>query len=156
LPLSFITTTRMYKGKDTVCFIDPGFPVHKQQCKVLGIPFRKLRCVQFRGEKLREKSLRRSSQRVTLLPCCIPTPTTPPGSAFTETELKIIGELANKYNVVVMEDLAYFAMDFRQDFSVARAAALPAFGGQLYRQLRAVYFQLQGLQLCRAEDRHDG
>jgi len=31
--------------------------------------------------------------------------------------LQIIGELANKYDVVVMEDLAYFAMDFRKDMS---------------------------------------
>jgi aspartate/methionine/tyrosine aminotransferase len=31
--------------------------------------------------------------------------------------LKIIGELADKYDVVVIEDLAYFAMDFRLDLS---------------------------------------
>ena len=34
-----------------------------------------------------------------------------------EEELKIIGELANQYDVVVVEDLAYFAMDFRRDLS---------------------------------------
>ncbi len=31
--------------------------------------------------------------------------------------MKIIGELATKYNVVIMEDLAYFGMDFRKDYS---------------------------------------
>jgi aspartate/methionine/tyrosine aminotransferase len=31
--------------------------------------------------------------------------------------LKIIGELANKYNIIVIEDLAYFGMDFRKDYS---------------------------------------
>jgi aspartate/methionine/tyrosine aminotransferase len=31
--------------------------------------------------------------------------------------LQIIGELATTYDVIVLEDLAYFAMDFRQDLS---------------------------------------
>jgi len=31
--------------------------------------------------------------------------------------LQIIGELANEYDVIVMEDLAYFGMDFRRDLS---------------------------------------
>ena len=33
-----------------------------------------------------------------------------------EEELKIIGELATKYDAVVMEDQAYFCMDFRHPF----------------------------------------
>ena len=36
---------------------------------------------------------------------------------ITRDELKIIGELATKYDVIVMEDLAYFGMDFRRDMS---------------------------------------
>jgi aspartate/methionine/tyrosine aminotransferase len=35
---AFMTLTRMYPQKDTILFLDPGFPVHKQQCRVLGIP----------------------------------------------------------------------------------------------------------------------
>ena len=31
--------------------------------------------------------------------------------------MRIIGELATQYDVIVLEDLAYFAMDFRQDLS---------------------------------------
>ena len=31
--------------------------------------------------------------------------------------MKTIGGLANKYDVIVIEDLAYFGMDFRQDYS---------------------------------------
>jgi aspartate/methionine/tyrosine aminotransferase len=31
--------------------------------------------------------------------------------------LKIIAEMADKYNVIVIEDLAYFGMDFRKDYS---------------------------------------
>jgi aspartate/methionine/tyrosine aminotransferase len=36
---------------------------------------------------------------------------------LTEQELQTIGTLATKYDCVIMEDLAYFAMDFRQDLS---------------------------------------
>ena len=44
-------------------------------------------------------------------------PNNPAWICFTEEELKIIAELADKYNVVVIEDLAYFGMDFRKDYS---------------------------------------
>jgi aspartate/methionine/tyrosine aminotransferase len=42
-------------------------------------------------------------------------PNNPSWICFTEEELQIIGELASKYAVIVMEDLAYFGMDFRKD-----------------------------------------
>ena len=44
--------------------------------------------------------------------------TNPTWICFTDTELRIIGELATRYDVVVMEDLAYFTMDFRKDYSI--------------------------------------
>jgi aspartate/methionine/tyrosine aminotransferase len=37
---------------------------------------------------------------------------------LNEQELEIIGELSVKYDVIVIEDLAYFGMDFRKDYSV--------------------------------------
>ena len=45
-------------------------------------------------------------------------PNNPSWICFNEEELAIIGELAKKYDVVVLEDLAYFGMDFRKDISV--------------------------------------
>ena len=36
---------------------------------------------------------------------------------MNDDELEIIGELATKYDVIVLEDLAYFAMDFRKNLS---------------------------------------
>jgi len=44
-------------------------------------------------------------------------PNNPSWICFTEEELQIIGEMANKYDVTVIEDLAYFGMDFRKDYS---------------------------------------
>ena len=113
---AFMTCTRMYKEKDTVLFIDPGFPVHKQQCRVLGIPFESFDVYNYRGEKLREK-LESMLEKGNISTMLYSNPNNPAWICFTETELKIIGELANKYNVIVLEDLAYFAMDFRKDIS---------------------------------------
>jgi aspartate/methionine/tyrosine aminotransferase len=45
-------------------------------------------------------------------------PNNPSWICFTEKELQIIGELATKYDAIVIEDLAYFGMDFRTDYSV--------------------------------------
>lgn len=113
---SFLTLTRMYKQKDRILFIDPGFPVHKQQCKVLGVPFESFDVYNYRGEKLREK-LESYLSKGNIAGMLYSNPNNPSWICFTETELKIIGELANKYGVVVMEDLAYFGMDFRHDCS---------------------------------------
>ncbi len=113
---AFTTLVRMYKERDTILFIDPGFPVHKQQCKVLGIPVESFDVYNYRGEKLRKK-LEEHLSKGNIAGLLYSNPNNPSWICFTETELKIIGELANKYNVVVMEDLAYFAMDFRRDVS---------------------------------------
>lgn len=118
---SFMTLTRMYKEKDTILFLDPGFPVHKQQCKVQGVPFDAFDVYNYRGEKLREK-LESHLAKGNIAGLLYSNPNNPSWICFTDRELKIIGELANKYNVVVMEDLAYFGMDFRQDFSQPGAA----------------------------------
>ena len=45
-------------------------------------------------------------------------PNNPAWICLNEQELETIGKLATQYDCVVMEDLAYFAMDFRQDLSV--------------------------------------
>ena len=56
-------------------------------------------------------------------------PNNPAWICFTDEELKIVGELATKYDVIVLEDLAYFAMDFRRDLSVpGKAPFQPSVG----------------------------
>ncbi len=113
---TFMTVTRMDKNKDTILFLDPGFPVHKQQCRVQGTKFDSFDVYNYRGEKLREK-LESHLAGGNVAALLYSNPNNPSWICFTETELKIIGELATKYGVVVIEDLAYFAMDFRQDLS---------------------------------------
>lgn len=113
---AFLTVSRAQENKDTTLFIDPGFAVHKQQHSVLGIPFESFDVYNYRGEKLKEK-LESYLKKGNISSIFYSNPNNPSWICFTEKELKIIGELATQYNVVVMEDLAYFGMDFRQDIS---------------------------------------
>lgn len=113
---AFITCNRLDSKKDTTLFIDPGFPVHKQQLKVLGQKFEAFDVYDYRGDKLRNK-LESYLSKGNISCILYSNPNNPSWICFTERELKIIGELASKYDVIVLEDLAYFAMDFRKDMS---------------------------------------
>ena len=113
---TLLTVNRMYKDKEGTLFLDPGFPMQKIQCKILGQAYRTFDVFHYRGEKLREKLEEMMSDgKVTSL--LYSNPNNPAWFCFTDEELKIIGELANKYNAIVIEDLAYFGMDFRKDYS---------------------------------------
>jgi aspartate/methionine/tyrosine aminotransferase len=114
---TFLTLTRFKKGKDTILFLDPGFPVHKQQAKVMGAPFKAFDVYSYRGEKLRDK-LEEYLSAGDIACLLYSNPNNPSWICFTEEELQIIAELAKKYDVVVVEDLAYFGMDFREDYSI--------------------------------------
>lgn len=113
---SFMLTNRCYAEKDTILFIDPGFPVQKQQVKVLGMKYETFDVYNFRGDKLKAK-LEEYLKKGNISTIIYSNPNNPSWICFTENELQTIGELATKHDVIVIEDLAYFAMDFRKDLS---------------------------------------
>ena len=113
---SFMTVTKMDGKKNKLLFIDPGFPVQKQQCKILGIETETFDVYQYRGEKLHAK-LESYLKTGEIAGIVYSSPNNPAWFCFNDEELKIIAELANQYDVVVLEDLAYFGMDFRKDIS---------------------------------------
>lgn len=112
---SFIACTQCDPGKNTVLFIDPGFPIQKSQLKVLGIPHVQFDVHGFRGEKLRAK-LESYLEKGNIAGIIYSNPNNPAWISLTESELQVLGELATRYGAVVLEDLAYFGMDFRSDF----------------------------------------
>lgn len=114
---SFLVGNRTHKNRAKgTLFIDPGFNLNKLQCRILRQPFESFDLYEFRGEKLRAKleSYLSTGDFCTIL---YSNPNNPTWQCLTEEELRIIGELATKYDVIVIEDLAYFGMDFRQDYS---------------------------------------
>jgi aspartate/methionine/tyrosine aminotransferase len=114
--VSFIVANQCESTKDTVLFIDPGFPVQKQQTHVLGIKYESFDVYDYRGDKLKDKL--ESYLAKGNISCIIySNPNNPAWFCLKESELQIIGELATRYDTIVAEDLAYFAMDFRKDLS---------------------------------------
>jgi aspartate/methionine/tyrosine aminotransferase len=114
--LSMLVSSRRWKNRSKVLFIDPGFPVNKLQAKVIGIGSESFDIYDYRGEALREK-LESYLQTGEFAALMYSNPNNPSWVILTEEELKIIGELATQYDVIVLEDLAYFGMDFRTDYS---------------------------------------
>ena len=114
---AFMTLNRMHSDREGTLFIDPGFPVHKQQLRVMGQDHMAFDVYNYRGDKLKAKleTYLKTGKVSTIL---YSNPNNPSWICFTEKELKIIGDLANEHNVIVIEDLAYFGMDFRKDYSV--------------------------------------
>ncbi len=113
---TFLVAGKCYKNKDTALFIDPGFPVQKQQFHVLGQKFESFDVYNYRGDKLKNK-IESYLKKGNINSIIYSNPNNPTWVCLNEEELKIIGDLANKYDVLIIEDLAYFGMDFRQDIS---------------------------------------
>lgn len=121
---AFAITTQLTPEKDTILFIDPGFPVQKAQLCILGIKHRSFDVQAYRGEALRGKLEEYlSTGRIAAL--IYSNPNNPAWISFNEDELRIIGGLADKYGVIVLEDLAYFCMDSREDFGRPFSAPYP-------------------------------
>ena len=111
---SFIACTQRIPGKNKVLFIDPGFPIQKSQLRVIGADWVEFDIYEYRGQAL-EAKLESMLSQGDIAAIVYSNPNNPSWICLEDEELKIIGHLATKYDVIVMEDLAYFCMDFRTD-----------------------------------------
>ncbi len=110
---SFILCSQLDPAKDTVLFIDPGFPVQRNQTNLLNVRSISFDIYEHRGERLKAKMEEYlSTGRISAV--IYSSPNNPAWFNLTEEELKIIGELATMYDAIVIEDLAYMCMDFRK------------------------------------------
>ncbi len=121
---SFILCSQMDESKKTILFIDPGFPIQKSQLKIIGAPYRAFDIHDFRGAALKER-LEAELKQGDIAGIIYSNPNNPAWICLDETELQIIGQLATKYGVIVLEDLAYFGMDFRRDLGKPYQAPYP-------------------------------
>ena len=110
---TFLLCAHLEPQKDTVLFIDPGFPVQRTQARILGIKSDSFDIYEYRGDKLRDK-LESHLKGGNVAALIYSSPNNPAWFNLTEEELKTIGELAMKYDTIVIEDLAYMCMDFRK------------------------------------------
>ncbi len=111
---AFLTCTQCHPERDTILFIDPGFPVQKQQIVVMGAKYETFDVYNYRGDKLGPK-LESYLKQGHIAAVIYSNPNNPSWICLKEDELQTIGQMATRYDVIVLEDLAYFAMDFRRD-----------------------------------------
>ena len=114
---ALLAAARSNPDKPYTLFIDPGFPVQKSQLHLMGVPFKSFDILNYRGDKLKAK-LEGFLKEENICSICYSSPNNPSWFCFTEEELQTIGELATEHDVLVIEDLAYFGMDFRENYGV--------------------------------------
>lgn len=114
---SFIACTQRIPGKNKVLFIDPGFPIQKSQLRILGIKWKEFDIFAHRGAKALKAKLEEELSGGDIAAIVYSNPNNPAWICLEEEELAVIGKLATEYDAVVMEDLAYFCMDYRKDLS---------------------------------------
>lgn len=101
--------------KDTILFMNPGFPAQSNQAKMIGLKEEAFDIYEYRGKKL-EAKLESILSKGNISALIYSNPNNPAWTNLTDEELEIIGRMATKYDVIVLEDLAYLGMDFRQEF----------------------------------------
>ena len=111
---SFIICTQLDPKKNKVLFIDPGFPIQKTQLRVIGAEWEEFDIHDWRGAALEERleSIMKNGEIAAIV---YSNPNNPAWICLEESELEIIGRMATKYDAIVLEDLAYFCMDYRHD-----------------------------------------
>lgn len=107
-----MAVSQLVPGRNTILFIDPCFPVQKMQCKVIGCPVEAFDIANFRGDRLAEK-IETYLKKGNIAGILYSNPNNPTWMCLTDEELQTIARLATQYDVVVLEDLAYLNMDFR-------------------------------------------
>ena len=87
--------------------------MQRSQVRILGIPSESFDIYDYRDEKLGPKieSFLAAGDVAAIV---YSNPNNPAWICLTEDELRTIGELATRYDAIVIEDLAYLCMDFRK------------------------------------------
>lgn len=111
---AFVAATQCTPGKDKVLFINPGFPIQKSQLRIIGARWREFDIHPYRGEGLHDK-LEEMLAPGDIAAIVYSNPNNPAWICLEEDELRTIGRAATKHDAIVVEDLAYFGMDYRRD-----------------------------------------
>ncbi|MBP5219046.1 MAG: pyridoxal phosphate-dependent aminotransferase [Bacteroidales bacterium] len=108
--------SQLHDDRKAVIYLSPGFPSHFLQAKILGLEARSLDIYDNRGDKL-GPALEAMMADGKVCAMVYSNPNNPSWVNLTEDELKTIGSLCTKYDVIALEDMAYLCMDFRSDRS---------------------------------------
>lgn len=101
--------------RDSILFLDPGFPAQHHQAFVLGLRQVSLDIYNCRGAAL-EAALEEAVADGRITAMLYSTPNNPAWTNLTDEELQIIARVADRHDIVVIEDHAYIGMDFRHAY----------------------------------------
>lgn len=113
----FLLMGQRIKGKDTILFLDPGFPAQHNQVKLLGLEQRSVDIYDCRGELL-EQRLEETLADGKVSAIIYSNPNNPAWTNLTETEFRILARMAEKHDIILIEDNAYLGMDFRRRYGI--------------------------------------
>ncbi|GAG38735.1 unnamed protein product, partial [marine sediment metagenome] len=94
---------RRFKTADTILYLDPGFPVNKLQTKFLGLKCDSIDLYNHRGAQLAKK-LEKKLSTGKISAVLWSSPNNPTWLCLKDEELKLIGLLLTKYDVIGIED----------------------------------------------------
>ncbi|TVR01309.1 MAG: pyridoxal phosphate-dependent aminotransferase [Spirochaetaceae bacterium] len=112
---AFLVAGHMHPGRRAVLFLDPGFPVHALQARMLGLEVRRLDIADSRGPKLAE-ALEAQLADGSVCALLYSNPNNPTWMCLNDEELAVIAAAADRHDLLVLEDFAYIAMDTRTPY----------------------------------------
>jgi aspartate/methionine/tyrosine aminotransferase len=114
--LGMALAARRRPGHNKILFLDPGFPVNKLQARALGLPYAAFDLAEHRGDRLaaRLAAILKAGGFAAIL---YANPSNPAWLCLAPGELEAIARAGRRHDLVILEDLAYFGMDFREDYS---------------------------------------
>ncbi len=112
-------------GQDTILFLAPAFPVSRLQTNLLGLRYDSVELADHRGDDL-IRAVEHKMKTGKIGGLLYSSPNNPSWVVLKDEELRGLGELCTRYDVLAIEDLAYLCMDFRANYGVPGRPPYPA------------------------------
>lgn len=109
---AFAAASQCVPGRKKILVIEPSFSANKQQMAILDIPWKGVEIAGMRQCGL-EAGLRAELAGEEYAAIMYSNPNNPSWMCLSDEELKIVAKVADDTHTIVIEDLAYFCMDFR-------------------------------------------
>ncbi|HXV77918.1 MAG TPA: pyridoxal phosphate-dependent aminotransferase [Candidatus Polarisedimenticolaceae bacterium] len=114
---SLALAAQIKRGRNKIICLDPGFPVNKLQIRFLGLERESIDFYDHRGQVLVD-AVDRLASRGDVAAVLWSSPNNPSWIVLRETELAGLGAVCDRHDILAIEDLAYFGMDVRRDYTV--------------------------------------
>lgn len=110
------------KGKRKILFLDPSFALYRTQTRFLGLDEES---VDLYDRVHWLEKVEKICSKGEVCSIIYSSPNNPTWIILTEEEVKALGEICNRHDIILIEDAAYFGMDFRRDYSVPGESPYP-------------------------------